>query len=112
MNNRNSNSTMASSTPFSANNSASNNGTIDKLSPLIKLERMVFRLNSILSIKFDDLVDESEVKNKLNLLLEVIIIIIRLRLRNQYVSYVKHFSIFLLVISIFSIKRRFQDLTD
>ena len=105
---------MASSTPFSANNSASNNGTIDKLSPLIKLERMVFRLNSILSIKFDDLVDESEVKNKLNLLLEVIIIIIRLRLRlrNQYVSYVKHFSIFLLVISIFSIKRRFQDLTD
>lgn len=41
------------------------------LSPLIKLERLVFRLNSILAIDFDSLKDEVERKKHLKLLFEV-----------------------------------------
>jgi hypothetical protein len=41
------------------------------LSPLIKLERLVYRLNSIISINLDSL-NEFEIKNHFKLLLKVI----------------------------------------
>lgn len=60
----NSATSTTSSTLYSSNNSF-------PLSPLIKLERLVYRSNSIISINLDSF-NEFELENHLKLLLEVI----------------------------------------
>lgn len=65
----NRNSVVANSTSSSTINSTAYSVG---LNPLIKLERLVYRLNSLLSIKFDESSDEFEIKKQLRLLLQVI----------------------------------------
>ena len=59
---------VTSSSNISVSNVTLPNST---LSPLIKLERLIYRLNSVLSINFREFKNEFELKNHLKILLEV-----------------------------------------
>lgn len=62
----------SNSVTSSSNISVSNNTLLNStLSPLIKLERLIYRLNSVLSIDFSEFKNEFELKNHLKILLEV-----------------------------------------
>lgn len=78
-----------SQTSVSSTNSSALYPSNNFISPLIKLERLVYRLNSILSIKLEEL-NEFELEKHLKLLLEVIIILTDLELYVN-VAHVKHF---------------------
>lgn len=59
----------SSSSSFKTTETDSSN--LNCLSPLIKLERLIFRLNPLLSLKVDELTNDFEVKKQLKLLLQV-----------------------------------------
>lgn len=85
--NRNRTNSLANSA--SSTNSSSLYPSNSFISPLIKLERLVYRLNSILSINLEAL-NEFELEKHLKLLLEVIINLTDPELHLN-VAHVKHF---------------------